>query len=797
VRFTQIINGLYSIQCDDPEAVTGIPELLYLSASPKYRLLNRWSVGFTQSNASPVGKGEYGVETLRGLTANGLTGNGTILTIQDGGFDFTTPFLGDPLVPVVQGVLSEEHRKVGLFTEWSTGGNAEHGTAAAGAAVGNAVCENELNLYDGMAPEARLHAISIGSESGEIWPMPATRLGSEMDRTGASVCINAWGSTDKVAVESWIWDLMAESNPNKLFVFAAGNDGVVTDQGGAKNVLTVGALDILGPQRLETQRGYAVVSDGDRYEASLWEGGMDLFRSSIVIENEVIAPGRILFAREATDICNAQVLAAIVTFRPTPCLERVPFPVLVVPSDTFLEAGSYVTVEFTREGNDGLNVTEWSGVGPGRAGILKPDVVAPGTAVVSAAVGAGDPDRGCDNVTSALHEVSGTSMAAASVGGAAVLVQQFFADGFYPSGHPDPIGGFDASANLVRAMIVASADPVNRSGVRTPSMASGHGAVNLANVLRFDGGLKVVHDFTIASREHFAWSVYVTEATEPLRIALAYLDATVEAERPGVINDLDLFVELRNGSIVYGNMRSRAREERFSTMERVIIWPGELQVGRYVLHVVAHRLTASVKLALLAAGPIDPREPFQASRASLATCRKGVVGLHCQINVIVLEETEQQVDLPPASVEYFRLDVLPNDIRDVYVTFTHDIPGQFAVLAEIDGQPTALREYGQYWEYTDLKWSLVVPASVASRISYVGLALVNLGGSMCPVTAVMSFVPSGGATATGQPSVPEDYYLAMVVGYVLVGMLVPVIAVLAVCLFISRRRGPRLPAMIA
>jgi hypothetical protein len=552
------------IECPNPDRVAALPELLDLWPDSPRKVFNRWNTGFVQTNESPIVGSELCIKRLRALGLRGLTGNGTVLTIQDTGFDFGGPFLEDPLVPVGEGVVNGDHRKVSLFSQWSANGHRGHGTAAAAAAVGSAVCENSLNLYDGIAPDARLHAVAIGTADGDVWPMPATLLAVEMDRVGACVCVNAWGSGDRGAAFV-IWDLLAESAPDKLFVFAAGNDGRVTDEGSGRNVLTVGALAPHGGQLLESGRSYVVIADGVQHEAELWSGGADLFRSAVVIENETITTVPIiecvLFATQQLDLCGATALAALVTFEPSFCEDRLSFPVLRVNAD--LSHAHSVSVVFVGAGTDPPEPAAWSGVGPGVGAAVKPDVVAPGSAVISAGSAQTDPDSGCANVSASLTITSGTSLAAATVGGAALLVRQYFADGFYPGG-----ARFVPSANLVRAMIVAGAAPIG--GSRTPSRTAGHGAVDLGRVLRFDGRLRAV-TFSIGTREHFVWSVMMSDSSEPLRVAIAYLDTTLGRSRPGVVSDVDLFVELPNGSIVYGNMRPGAREERFATVERSML----------------------------------------------------------------------------------------------------------------------------------------------------------------------------------------------------------------------------------
>jgi hypothetical protein len=619
--------------------------------------------------------------------------------------------------------------------------------------------------------------------------------------------VNAWGSENGDSIEPFLWDLLAESAPEKLFIFAAGNNGKVgemriTDQGGAKNVLTVGALDIRNAQELESseKREYEIIANGMRYSASLWAGGADLFLSTVIIENASVSQtaesGKVLYARTSVDLCGILPLAAIVGFDPQPCPDIVSFPVLCVNAD--LSGITSVTVEFTAEQtNSTLMVAEWSSAGPGNGGILKPEIVAPGSAVVSAARITQE-ETVCSNITGSLTTLSGTSLAAAEVGGAALLIQQYFADGYYPTGIAELANSVKVGGNLLRAMLVASADPLSQDGTRYPSMESGHGSVNLANILPFNRGIKIIQDFSIKSDEHFSWQVLVNELSRPLRIAMAYFDTAIESEWPGVLSDLDLFIESPNHSVVYGNMRPNTREERFSTIEKILLFPEELQLGQYTIHIVAHHLSsASVQFSLVVVGPLDSTHPFEKTNETLSQCQKGEVGLHCQIKCINIKEAEQQILLPPLSVEYFQLNIPLNAHQNIYITFSHQESGTFQVLAEVDAQPTTLRQYAQHWKYTGLTSSLLVSAEIAPRISYVGLALVNLGPSPSLITAVMTLEQVRVPSESDLPSIPQDYYLPMVVGYILVAMLLPIVIVLAFCLWVSRRNSRHSSAFIS
>jgi hypothetical protein len=60
---------------------------------------------------------------------------------------------------------------------------------------------------------------------------------------------------------------------------------------------------------------------------------------------------------------------------------------------------------------------------------------------------------------------------------------------------------------------------------------------------------------------------------------------------------------------------------------------------------------------------------------------------------------------------------------------------------------------------------------------------------MCNLSAVMRFEIHEELTETIVATLPPDYYLTMVIGYVLVAILIPVLAALGVCIWVSRQRA--------
>src|SRR5581483_9074866 len=108
-------------------------------------------------------------------------------------------------------------------------------------------------------------------------------------------------------------------------------------------------------------------------------------------------------------------------------------------------------------------------------GRIKPDLVAPGTVIgatenssdqnsssynhatsATAKDAAVNPDDPNNNGTLLDDPISGTSFASAAAAGSALLVRQYFTDGFYPSGARNSSNTFTPSNALVKAVLINS-----------------------------------------------------------------------------------------------------------------------------------------------------------------------------------------------------------------------------------------------------------------------------------------------------------------------------------------------------
>lgn len=193
-------------------------------------------------------------------------------------------------------------------------------------------------------------------------------------------------------------------------------------------------------------------------------------------------------------------------------------------------------------------------------GRRKPDVIAVGTNVDSADFGTA---CGLTNIIYGFN-ATGTSMAAPATAGQAAMVRQYFLEGWYPTGTPQPHNAFTPTGALLKAMIVNSTVDINgdASVQGWPSQNEGFGRVLTENALYFDGddrNLRVWdfhHADGLETTEFEELPLQVDSNTEELRITLVWTEPPADsaAYASPVVNDLNLTVTAPNGDVLLGNV---------------------------------------------------------------------------------------------------------------------------------------------------------------------------------------------------------------------------------------------------
>ncbi|HEX9986821.1 MAG TPA: S8 family serine peptidase [Thermoanaerobaculia bacterium] len=228
----------------------------------------------------------------------------------------------------------------------------------------------------------------------------------------------------------------------------------------------------------------------------------------------------------------------------------------------------------------------WTLVGPTRDGRIKPDLVGPAV-VIGASPGA------C-----VVTNEAGTSWSSPTIAGAAALVRQYYTDGFYPGGAANQANRLMPSAALLKATLIAAAQPVpyRYNGVRrvaaapVPSFEQGFGLPVLDEALYFAGDtakLRVVDTPSgLAAAESASITVNVRPGT-PFKAVLVWTDppgTPSTGSAPQLVNDLDLRVT-GNGATRFGN---GAAPDRLNNVEMVNV--DSPAAGQYNVTVQAHNI---------------------------------------------------------------------------------------------------------------------------------------------------------------------------------------------------------------
>lgn len=195
------------------------------------------------------------------------------------------------------------------------------------------------------------------------------------------------------------------------------------------------------------------------------------------------------------------------------------------------------------------------GAGPTQDGRRKPEIFAPGCNIESAFY-TGDV---CEFWTPGG---GGTSFAAPAVAGGALLVRQYYAEGYYPSGAADPNDGFVPSGTLIKATLLNAA--VDMTGIAGyPNNTEGWGRLLLDRALHFIGDSRtlLVTDARrslgagLSTTEEATRQFDVLDSGEPLRVTLVWADYRAEINaNPTPVNNLDLVVEGPGGVEYKGNV---------------------------------------------------------------------------------------------------------------------------------------------------------------------------------------------------------------------------------------------------
>jgi serine protease AprX len=408
-----------------------------------------------------------------------------------------------------------------------------HGTHVCGSVLGNSTNAKGVTIQ-GTAPEAKLVIQSIGDTQGGLGGIPdhLDTLFGEAYNDGARVHSDSWGDSvpaqpyEQLASEI---DKFVYENPDMVICFAAGNDGVDDDRNGVTDLRQIGSQ----------------------------------------------AAAK-----------NCITVGASENFRPDLTLEY-GFRGFVTQSGHLKFGANPIKFDPMADNSEGM--AAFSSRGPSPEGRIKPDIVAPGTGILSARSSEAS-DAGLFGVSDdpAWMYDAGTSMATPLVSGCAAVVRQALLQN-----PPQGTGGggeYSPSAALVKAVLINGA--VELKGQYHPSEAgpppnynSGWGRVNLTesvSTAMASNSAGCREGAPLQDAGSFEFQVPVTQARATLKATLVWTDPPA----PMLQNDLDLTVKVGAQSRV-GN----TSPNRKNNVEQVV-WPNIPQ-GTAKVRISARSLTKS------------------------------------------------------------------------------------------------------------------------------------------------------------------------------------------------------------
>lgn len=351
---------------------------------------------------------------------------------------------------------------------------------------------------------------------------------------GARIHSNSWGSAaaGDYTVDSANADMFVWNHRDMVITFSAGNEGIDANADGvvdndsmgapatAKNVISVGAS--------ENDRGGSYPCDANLTYTS----------------HDAYQPGQTCGSMSGNQVNNLGTYG-----------QRwgADFPANPIAND--VTAGN------------ANQMAAFSSRGPTDDGRIKPDVVAPGTWILSGfsslyQEGYGDPlnpknstyqwDGWGMPINGAYKYMGGTSMSNPIAAGGAAVVRDY-----YQKAH-----ALSASAALVKATLINSAvdlldennDGANDNDFPIPNVHEGWGRIDLANAT--DNSHKFV-DHTAGVSTNNTKKYQATVAGGALKVTVVWSDyPSTDAATINLVNDLDVVVKSPSGTVYQGNVFS-------------------------------------------------------------------------------------------------------------------------------------------------------------------------------------------------------------------------------------------------
>ncbi|HEX7673659.1 MAG TPA: S8 family serine peptidase [Bdellovibrio sp.] len=458
--------------------------------------------------------------------SQGFTGKNQIVAMADTGVDS-----GDTstIIPDLQGAIKDGAAFGLRATSWMD--PMGHGTHVAGLLVGRGTLSGRV--VKSSAHDAMLVAEGMWSPIVKNMTVPSqlSVLFDKAYQSGARIHSNSWGSNNNLGAYDTSAAQVDEwmfKNPDMLVVFAAGNNGSDMDKDGRVDGASLGSPG--------TAKNCLTVGASKNRVA---QGGVQ---------------GPLNKMTDGRTLWSAEPLASSTM------------------SDT--ETG----------------LAPFSSRGPTRDGRLKPDIVAPGTNILSTK----SHQQGASSLWGFFNKdytwSGGTSMAAPLAASAVTVARQVLVEKW---------GFVNPSAALMKAFMIHSAEDLypgqfgeigQAKGqeilTRRPNMDEGYGRVNMANLVNLGEGTHLIDERKGIAQDQVMSYEFTVKQSADLYANLVWTDAPASANAAvALVNDLDLELTFPDGHVL-------ASEDHVNNLEKIEI--SGLMPGTYKLVIRGFRIPQGI-----------------------------------------------------------------------------------------------------------------------------------------------------------------------------------------------------------
>jgi serine protease AprX len=228
-------------------------------------------------------------------------------------------------------------------------------------------------------------------------------------------------------------------------------------------------------------------------------------------------------------------------------------------------------------------IASFSSRGPTKDGRVKPDVVAPGTYILSSRSSLAPDSSFWANYNSKYAYMGGTSMATPLTAGNVALLRENFINNY----------GITPKPSLLKAALIAGATNLGLS-----NNSQGWGRVNMETSLN----VAYVNESTALSTGQKATYTFNATSSKPLRISLVWTDYPGSTSAYySLVNDLDIVVTSPSGQVYVGNDFSYPYDNNWDGVNNVEnVFINNPQSGTYTIEVQAYNVPSGTQKFSLA-----------------------------------------------------------------------------------------------------------------------------------------------------------------------------------------------------